>query len=122
MRAWLRWACGETPPPLAAFLLIIYATLAISTKSYAPVFSSGATLWRHAAARAPNKPRPLNNYGVMLVGQGRFAEARHLFLRAADAGRAMSQPRWDRVEGRAGALANLKALDQLSAQARQRAP
>lgn len=115
LRRAMAWACGDVPPGLAAILMVVIATLTVSTSRYVAVWSSELTLWSRAAVLAPHKPRPLNNLGVALVSTGHFADARSWFERAHQAGHAPTLPAWDRVEGEQTARANLKALADITA-------
>ena len=47
-----------------------------------PVWRSDTTLWPHAAAVTPYKPRPLINYAKQVFVQGRDADALRLVERA----------------------------------------
>lgn len=64
---------------------VVLGLLALHARSYALVWTSNVQLWTHAAAVAPLKPRPMNFYGLVLVSQGRWAEAEQAFTVVASA-------------------------------------
>lgn len=117
MRRRLRSLLRDVPPGLALLLAVVLVAMAVSTRQYAAVWRSEATLWAHAVRLAPQKPRVLNNYGVTLAMQGRLQEARAVFERAHQAGHAATLPPWDRREGERTARENLKAVNDLLVQA-----
>lgn len=84
--------------------------LAQQTRDYAQVWTSNPTLFTLAAQRAPDKPRVLNFYGLTLVAEGRWVEARRAFMAVvAHEG----SPRWDRHWAEVGQR-NLQILEALS--------
>ena len=115
MRRLLRRLCGDLPPGLVGILVIVYLAMAIATHQYAPVWRTEFTVWAHAARLAPEKPRTLNNYGVVLAAAGRLEAARQVFERAHTAGHSPQLPAWDRVEGELRSRENLTAVNDLIA-------
>lgn len=108
--------CGTVPAGLVLILVLVFLALTMATRQYAPIWRSEFTVWAYAVTRAPDKPRPLNNYGVVLAAAGRLEEARVWFERAHRAGHATDLPPWDRVEGELRARENLIAVMELQAE------
>ena len=100
---------------LAVVLALVFMALASATRQYATVWRTEFTLWEYAVQRAPEKPRTLNNYGVVLAAAGRLEDARTWFERAHTAGHAAHLPPWDNVEGERRARENLAAVRELLA-------
>lgn len=115
MRRFLRRLCGDLPPGLVGILALAYLAQASATHQYAPVWRTEFTVWARAAQLAPEKPRTLNNYGVVLAAAGRLEEARAMFERAHIAGQSPQLPPWDHVEGELRARENLVAVNDLIA-------
>ncbi len=59
--------------------------LSAATYSRNAVWASGISLWGDAAAKSPDKIRPLDNLGREYVKAGRFGDAKDLFRKALEA-------------------------------------
>ena len=80
----------------AAVIALVLSGYAVLTHRYVPVWQSEATLWAHAIAAAPWRPRGYVNYGVVAMGLGEL----DLATRAFDVAETLAQqphiPAWDR--------------------------
>lgn len=112
---YLRHLLGDLPVGLAVVLVVVAWAMASATRQYAAVWQTEATLWAYAVTRAPEKPRPLNNYAVTLAAAGHLTEARVWFERAHRAGQAAHLPPWDHIEGELRSRENLTAVNELIA-------
>ena len=111
-----RAACGDLPVGLVLVLALVFCAMASATRQYVAIWRTDFTLWEYAVRRAPEKPRTLNNYGVVLAAAGRLEDARLWFERAHTAGHAAHLPPWDHVEGELRARQNLTAVNELIAE------
>lgn len=73
-----RWAYRTA----VASALMLVAVFAGVTSLMLPLWSTSEALFRHAVAVSPNQPFARNNYGVVLMDQGRCVEAAGQFQEA----------------------------------------
>ena len=99
----------------AVTLLVVglCAWWASQTHTYARVWVSDVTLWHRAVRMAPMKPRPILNWGVMLVAQGRFAAAERVFATALRAAALPHVHPWDRALTETDVARNRQSLQTL---------
>ena len=90
--------------------LLVVALYAWQTAQQIPVWRSNVTLWTHAQAVAPQKPRVVQNYALALLEQGDTEGAMQQFRRAIDLAEAPHVPVWDRRITNQIVVANLRAL------------
>ena len=109
----LRVMCGDVPVGLVGVLAVAFLAMASATRQYVPIWRTEFTVWEYAVRRAPEKPRTVNNYGVVLAAAGRLDEARIWFERAQRASTASHLPPWDNVEGALRSRQNLRAVNEL---------
>jgi len=102
-----------------AVVAIVCLVSAFCARRYVQVWESELTLWRHAAAHAPRKPRPMLNYGVALLRAGRRDEATRAFVIAHELALQPHVPAWDRRETLSATRANLEALAVMSLRERR---
>ena len=69
------------PGPRLLLLLGLLVCYVAGDRHAVSVWRSNDTLWPHAAAVAPLKPRPILNHAKQLFGQGREADAIALIVR-----------------------------------------
>ena len=80
------------------------------TAQQIPVWRSNQTLWTHAHAVSPLKPRVAQNHALALLEQGKKAEALAEFRRAVELAEAPWVPAWDRRITNRDVTANVLAL------------
>jgi Flp pilus assembly protein TadD len=73
---------ARAPAFLAGGAAAVAVVLAAATYARNGVWANELTLWGDAAAKSPDKPRPLNNLGAALADDGRPDEAVGLLQRA----------------------------------------
>ena len=88
---------------------------AVQAHAYVPVWRSNEMLTQHVWAQAPEKPRALLNYGVMLAAAGRLDDGEHLMRAAAAASYEAHVPRFEREVTKEAVDANLAAVAALRA-------
>lgn len=78
-------------------LIVLFTVLwATEAHSYVRVWGDRLSLSAYVAAHAPQKPRALMNYGVLLVSRGSFTDGAALLTQAAHAAQDPHVPVWDR--------------------------
>ena len=91
---------------LHAWLLLAAWTAA----GYIPVWQSDATLWTHAAAVAPLKPRPAVNVARALILQGELGRAEQWLTHTLALAELPHVPAYDRADAIAAAQGNLQTI------------
>lgn len=90
--------------------LVVLGMLAWRTHQAVPVWWSNLTLWQHAAAVAPLKPRPLVNVAGAQLEAGHTQAGLNALLQADRLARASHVPAYDRRLTRQTVEANLGAM------------
>ena len=67
---------------VTATVLVVLGAHALATHRRNRVWLNEETLWADVVSKSPNNGRGLMNYGLTQMRQGRFTEARDLFMRA----------------------------------------
>lgn len=96
-----------------AVALIVVGSYTTATVRYAGVWSSELTLWTHAAARAPLKPRPHGQLALAQMERRQFATAWASLDRVAAILATQPIPAWDRAEATTALRANQQLLSRL---------
>ena len=91
-------------------LLLLVAWYTSQSQRYVLVFRSNETLWRHAQAMAPQKPRVMSNYAGALLEAGKVQLAIHAYAAAQQLAKAPHVPVWDAQETHETVDANIRAL------------
>ena len=91
-------------------LVVALLACAWQTHRTIPVWQSDVTLWAHAAALAPLKPRPVVNYGMALIADRQIGRGLSTMLRGVDLASQPHVPTWDRQETHRIFEANVAAM------------
>ena len=94
---------------LAVFVTLLGAC-AWRTHEQAAIWRSELTLWGHAAAQAPLKPRPALNYGSALLMSGEPDRAVRWWVMARELTRQPHIPSWDASRTQRSVTVNLERL------------
>lgn len=94
----------------AALFVGLVMACAWRTHAQVGVWRSELTLWGHAAAQAPLKPRPALNYGSALLMAGEPDGAVRWWVRARDLTQQGHIPTWDAARTQRSVEANLERV------------
>ena len=75
-----------------------------------PIWRDDVTLWSHAVAAAPRKPRPTLNLARALILTGQLDQAETLLLRTLALAAQPHVPGYDRADAVSAATANLQTV------------
>ena len=98
--------------------LVLFLTLALSTRHTTLYWHNNLTFWTYAVTTAPEKIRPITNLAAQLILEGRLDEAKIALNRTLELAARPSTPQWARDEAEYITYINSATVDRIIARNR----